>query len=57
MLTRRSVLTGSLALAGAAAKDNADDLKKLRRYIEHRAARRKGEHWAAFVAARHALPQ
>ena len=45
------------ALAGAAAKDNADDLKKLRRYIEHRAARRKGEHWAAFVAARHALPQ
>ena len=46
-----------MKLSGAAAKDNADDLKKLRRYIEHRAARRKGEHWAAFVAARHALPQ
>lgn len=45
------------ALAGTAAKDNADDLKKLRRYIEHRAARRTGEHWAAFHAARHALPQ
>lgn len=45
------------ALAGAAAKDNADDLKKLRRYIEHRAAKRTGEHWVAFHAARHALPQ
>lgn len=45
------------ALAGAAAKDNADDLKKIRRYIEHRAARRKGEHWRAFHAARHLLPQ
>ena len=45
------------ALAGAAAKDNADDLKKLRRYIEHRAGKRKGEHWAAFHAARQALPQ
>ena len=45
------------ALAGTAAKDNADDLKKLRRYIEHRAARRTGEHWAAFHAAPPALPQ
>lgn len=45
------------ALAGAAAKDNADDLKKIRRYIEHRAAKRKGEHWQAFHAARHLLPQ
>jgi MoxR-like ATPase len=45
------------ALAGAAAKDNPDDLKKLRRYIEHRAAKRKGEQWAAFHAARQALPQ
>jgi MoxR-like ATPase len=45
------------ALAGAAAKDNVDDLKKIRRYIEHRAAKRKGEHWRAFHAARHALPE
>ncbi|MDO9480859.1 MAG: AAA family ATPase [Hydrogenophaga sp.] len=45
------------ALVGTAAKDNADDLKKLRRYIEHRAAKRTGEHWVAFHAARHALPQ
>ena len=44
------------ALAGAAAKDNADDLKKLRRYIEHKAAKRPGEAWAAFHAARHMLP-
>jgi MoxR-like ATPase len=45
------------ALAGAAAKDNADDLKKIRRYIEHRAGKRKGDHWKAFHAARHSLPQ
>ncbi|MEY4561189.1 MAG: hypothetical protein RLZZ618_466 [Pseudomonadota bacterium] len=44
------------ALAGAAAKDNPDDLVKIRRYIEHRAAKRKGEHWKAFHAARHLLP-
>jgi hypothetical protein len=45
------------ALAGAAAKDNAEDLKKVRRYIEQRASRRKGEHWKAFHAARHLLPE
>jgi MoxR-like ATPase len=45
------------ALAGAAAKDNADDLKKIRRYIEHRAVKRKGDHWRDFHAARHLLPQ
>lgn len=45
------------ALAGAAAKDNADDLKKLRRYIDQRAGKKKGEHWKAFHAARHALPE
>lgn len=43
-------------LAGTAAKDNADDLKKLRRYLEQRAAKRKGEAWRAFYAARHRLP-
>ncbi|MGZ8245466.1 ATP-binding protein [Methylomagnum sp.] len=45
------------ALAGAAAKDNAEDLKKLRRYLEHRAGKRKGAHWEAFHAARHRLPE
>ena len=45
------------ALAGAAAKDNPDDLKKIRHYIEHRAAKRAGDHWQAFHAARHLLPQ
>jgi len=45
------------ALAGAAAKDNPDDLKKIRRYIEHRAAKRPGEHWKQFHAARHLLPE
>jgi MoxR-like ATPase len=44
-------------LAGAAAKDNAEDLKKVRRYMEQRASRRKGEHWQAFHAARHLLPE
>ena len=45
------------ALAGAAAKDTPDDLKKIRRYIEQRASRRKGDHWQAFHAARHLLPE
>lgn len=45
------------ALAGAAAKDNPDDLKKIRRYIEHKAAKRRGDHWRDFHAARHLLPQ
>ena len=44
-------------LAGAAAKDSAEDLKKIRRYIEQRASRRKGEAWRAFHAARHLLPE
>ena len=44
------------ALAGAAAKDNPDDLKKIRRYIENKAAKRQGAHWRDFYAARHLLP-
>lgn len=43
-------------LAGTAAKDSADDLKKLRRYLEQRAGKRQGEAWKAFYAARHKLP-
>lgn len=42
-------------LAGTAAKDSADDLAKLRRYIDHRVAKRDGEAWRAFYAARHLL--
>jgi MoxR-like ATPase len=43
-------------LAGAAAKDNQEDLQKLRRYLEQRASRRSGEHWKALYEARHLLP-
>jgi MoxR-like ATPase len=43
-------------LAGTAAKDNRDDLKKLRAYLETRVARRGGEHWKALYEARHLLP-
>jgi len=43
-------------LAGTAAKDNAEDLGRLRRYLEQQAARRQGEHWQAFHDARHLLP-
>jgi MoxR-like ATPase len=42
-------------LAGTAAKDNAEDLAKLRRYIDHRVAKREGDAWRAFYAARHLL--
>lgn len=44
------------ALASTAVKDNAEDLKKLRRYLEQRVAKRKGEAWRAFYEARHRLP-
>ncbi|WP_400770656.1 AAA family ATPase [Methylosinus sporium] len=42
-------------LAGAAAKDNPEDLAKLRRYLEQRAGGRKGDAWRALHAARHLL--
>jgi len=42
-------------LAGAAAKDNAEDLAKLRRYLDQRVARRTGEAWRALYAARHLI--
>lgn len=42
-------------LAGTAAKDNAEDLTKLRRYLEQKAAKRTGEAWKALYAARHLL--
>ncbi|WNV84676.1 AAA family ATPase [Umezawaea sp. Da 62-37] len=43
-------------LAGTAAKDNPDDLARLRRYLEQQASRRKGAHWQALHQARHLLP-
>jgi hypothetical protein len=43
-------------LAGTAAKDNADDLKRIRRYLEQRVPKMKGAHWKAFYEARHMLP-
>jgi MoxR-like ATPase len=43
-------------LAGTAAKDNSDDLAKLRTYLEQHAQRRKGEQWQELYEARHRLP-
>ncbi|MFL6116137.1 MAG: AAA family ATPase [Catenulispora sp.] len=43
-------------LAGTAAKDNADDLARLRAYLEQHAGRRKGAHWQEFHDSRHLLP-
>ncbi|MEO6090286.1 MAG: AAA family ATPase [Umezawaea sp.] len=43
-------------LAGTAAKDNADDLARLRRYLEQQASKRRGAQWQALHQARHLLP-
>ncbi|GAA1275072.1 AAA family ATPase [Saccharothrix xinjiangensis] len=43
-------------LAGTAAKDDADDLARLRRYLEQQVPRRTGEQWRALHRARHLLP-
>ncbi|MEU5878880.1 AAA family ATPase [Spirillospora sp. NPDC047279] len=43
-------------LAGTAAKDNADDLARLRRYLEQQAPKRGGGQWRALHQARHLLP-
>ncbi|MFV2022299.1 ATP-binding protein [Micromonospora sp. LOL_023] len=53
--------TGSAAdlvscLAGTAAKDNPDDLARLRRYLEQQISRRHGGQWQEMHAARHLLP-
>jgi MoxR-like ATPase len=42
-------------LAGAAAKDNAEDLAKLRRYLDQRVSKRQGAAWRALYGARHLL--
>ena len=43
-------------LAGTAAKDDAEDLARLRRYLEQQVPRKKGAQWKALHDARHALP-
>lgn len=43
-------------LAGTAAKDNPDDLAKLRRYLEQQVTWRRGDQWRALHSARHLLP-
>lgn len=43
-------------LAGTAVKDGADDLRRIRHYLEQRVKDRHGEHWRAFYEARHRLP-
>ena len=43
-------------LAGTAAKDNPDDLAKLRRYLAQQVTWRSGDQWKALHDARHLLP-
>src|SRR3954452_11399898 len=42
-------------LAGTAAKDNPEDLARLRRYLEQHVQRRAGDGWQELYAARHQL--
>ncbi|SET20887.1 ATP-binding protein [Thorsellia anophelis] len=44
------------SLAGTVVKDNPDDQAKLKRYFEHKVAKRSGNHWQTFYQARHRLP-
>jgi len=43
-------------LSGTAAKGDTEDLRRIRRYLEQRVARKSGTHWEAFYEARHRLP-
>ncbi|MBT8226888.1 MAG: AAA domain-containing protein [Dactylosporangium sp.] len=43
-------------LAGTAAKDDPEDLARLRRYLEQQASKRKGRQWQALHKARNLLP-
>jgi hypothetical protein len=43
-------------LAGTAAKDNTEDLAKLRRYLDQQVKWRRDGQWPALHAARHVLP-
>jgi MoxR-like ATPase len=42
-------------LAGAAAKDDKEDMSRLRQYLEQRVSKKSGPHWKAFYEARHRL--
>ena len=44
-------------LLGAVSKASHEDLALLRRYFEHRVAKRKEPHWRAYYEARHHLPE
>jgi MoxR-like ATPase len=44
-------------LAGTAAKDNPEDLAKLRRYLEQQVPKKRGDQWRALHEARHLLPE
>ena len=43
-------------MAGAAAKDDPEDLRRIRRYLEQRVKKRGGKHWREFYEGRHRLP-
>ena len=43
-------------IAGTAAKDDAEDLARLRRYLEQHTRRKAGRQWKALHDARHLLP-
>lgn len=43
-------------ILGTALKDNHEDTQRLRRYLEQRVARRRGDAWKAFYESRHRLP-
>lgn len=43
-------------LSGTAVKDDPEDLRRIRRYLDQRVKRKKGAHWKAFYEARHRLP-
>ncbi len=43
-------------IAGAAVKDDLEDMKRLRRYLEQRVSKRKGAAWQALYQARTKLP-
>jgi len=43
-------------ILGTALKDQPEDIQKLRRYLEQRVGRKRGEAWKSFYEARHLLP-
>lgn len=44
------------SLAGTAAKDDPEDLRRIRRYLEQRVKTKDGPHWRELYEARHRLP-